>query len=87
MGQPPYGYQKDPDNPKRWIIDEPAAAVVRRIYRMSLDGMGVEQIADTLSKEEILPPVSTGRPKASREPEKRPNMGPAIGTALPSPKS
>lgn len=54
---------------------------------MSLDGMGVEQIADTLSKEEILPPVSTGRPKASREPEKRPNMGPAIGTALPSPKS
>ena len=32
MGQPPYGYQKDPDDPKRWIIDEEAAAVVRRIY-------------------------------------------------------
>ncbi len=41
MSQPPYGYMKDPDNPKRWIIDETAAAVVRRIYRMSLDGMGV----------------------------------------------
>lgn len=41
MGPPPYGYEKDPDNPKRWIIEETAAAVVRRIYRMSLDGMGV----------------------------------------------
>ena len=56
MGPPPYGYEKDPDNPKRWIIEETAAAVVRRIYRMSLDGMGVVQIADTLSKENILTP-------------------------------
>ena len=32
MGQPPYGYIKDPDNPKHWIVDEEAAQVVRRIY-------------------------------------------------------
>ena len=47
-GQPPYGYIKDPDNPKRWIVDETAATVVRKIYCMSLDGMGIEQIADAL---------------------------------------
>lgn len=32
LSPPPYGYMKDPDNPKRWIVDEDAAAVVRRIF-------------------------------------------------------
>ena len=36
MGQPPYGYMKDPDNPKRWIVDDKAAKVVKRIYGMTL---------------------------------------------------
>lgn len=40
MGQPPYGYIKDPDNPKHWIIDEEAAKVVRRIYAMTIEGYG-----------------------------------------------
>lgn len=76
MGQPPYGYQKDPDNPKRWIVDEPAAAVVRRIYRMSLDGMGVEQIADALSKEEILTPRFYWQAKGVQRAGKPPKYGP-----------
>ena len=40
MGQPPYGYIKDPENSKHWIIEEEAASVVRRVYSMTLDGMG-----------------------------------------------
>ena len=40
MGPPPYGYKKDPDDPKRWIVDEEAAQVVRRVFRMTLDGYG-----------------------------------------------
>ena len=76
MGQPPYGYEKDPDNPKRWIIEETAAAVVRRIYRMSLDGMGVEQIADTLSKEEILTPRFYWQAKGIRRAGVPPKYGP-----------
>lgn len=76
MGQPPYGYQKDPDNPKRWIVDEAAAAVVRRIYRMSLDGMGVEQIADALSKEEILTPRFYWQAKGVQRAGKPPKYGP-----------
>ena len=35
---PPYGYLKDPENPDHWIIDEEAAEVVRRIYRMTIEG-------------------------------------------------
>ena len=54
MGQPPYGYMKDPDNPKRWIVDDEAAQVVKHIYGMTLDGMGTEQIAAQLEREEIL---------------------------------
>ena len=37
---PPYGYLKDPENPDHWIIDEEAAEVVRRIYRMTIEGKG-----------------------------------------------
>lgn len=41
LSLPPYGYMKDPENSKRWIIDDEAAAVVRRIYRMSLEDYGI----------------------------------------------
>ena len=40
MGLPPYGYMKNPDDSKSWVVDEEAAAVVRRIFNMTLDGMG-----------------------------------------------
>lgn len=56
MGQPPYGYIKDPDNPKHWIVDEEAAAIVRRIYAMTIEGYGSEQIAAALEKDSILTP-------------------------------
>ena len=56
MGQPPYGYIKDPENPKRWIVDEEAARVVRRIYRMTLEGVGTEQIAAKLEEDGVLTP-------------------------------
>lgn len=56
MGPPPYGYRKDPDDPKHWVIDEEAAAVVRRIYDMHLGGMGIEQIAAQLERDEVVTP-------------------------------
>ena len=51
MGQPPYGYMKDPNNPKRWLVDDEAALVVKRIYSMTLDGLGTEQIAAQLERD------------------------------------
>lgn len=57
MSQPPYGYIKNPDDPKRWIVDEEAASVVRRIYGMTLDGFGTVQISDALTKDKILSPI------------------------------
>lgn len=58
LGQPPYGYQKDLENPKHWLIDEEAAAVVRNIYDMNLSGLGVEQIAVYLDENGILTPIN-----------------------------
>ena len=52
---PIYGYRKIAET-KQWVIDEPAAAVVRRIYQMSIDGMGPYQIARALTKEKIEKP-------------------------------
>ena len=54
LSPPPYGYKKDLENPKRWIVDEEPAAIVRRIYRMTLEGFGTEQIAAELDRENIL---------------------------------
>ena len=70
MGQPPYGYIKDPDNPKRWIVDEEAAQVVRRIYSMTLEGLGTEQIAARLEQEGILTPRAYWLQKGIKRPGK-----------------
>lgn len=53
---PIYGYRKDPEDSEKWIIDEEAAEVVRRIYNMCVDGMGPYEIANTLEKEKVLSP-------------------------------
>ena len=58
LSPPPYGYTKDPDNPKHWIVDEEAAAVVRRIYEMTLNGKGTSQIAKALERDGILKPTA-----------------------------
>lgn len=51
-----YGYRKDKDNPSKWIIDEEAAEVVRRIFQMSLEGNGPYQIAKILTEEKVERP-------------------------------
>ncbi len=53
---PLYGYKKDPDNPEKWIIDEEAAEIVRRIFRLTINGKGPYEIAAMLERERILSP-------------------------------
>ncbi len=45
LSQPPYGYMKDPQNPKRWVVEPEAAKVVKEIFRLYLEGYGQEKIA------------------------------------------
>ena len=52
----PYGYRKDPDT-KKLLVDEEAAAIVRRIFAMCAGGSGPSQIARILKKEQILTPT------------------------------
>ena len=58
LSQPPYGYMKSPENKKKWIIDPEAAAVVKRIFRMALEGKGNETIARALQEDKILAPMA-----------------------------
>ena len=51
-----YGYKKDPDDPDLWIIDEEAAAVVRRIYQLIIEGNGPMQVARILKDEKVERP-------------------------------
>ena len=58
LSQPPYGYMKAPDNPKKWIVDEDAAKVVRQIYAWCLEGKGNETISRLLQESETLVPMA-----------------------------
>ena len=53
---PIYGYLEDPENKQRWIIDEEAAAVVRRMFELRRGGMAYGKIAAVLNSEGILSP-------------------------------
>ena len=70
MGQPPYGYIKDPNDSKHWIVDDEAAQVVRRVYSMTLEGFGTEQIATQLEKDGVLTPRAYWLTKGIKRPGK-----------------
>ena len=61
---PPYGYLKDSGDKNKWVIDEVAAPIVRRIFRMTLEGYGPYQIAAQLSNEHIPVLPATKRSRA-----------------------
>ncbi len=70
---PPYGYRKDPDNRKRWIVDGEAAEVVKRIFALCLDGYGPSQIARILKEDKVITPTihfqQTGRATRNAPPD------------------
>ena len=53
---PPYGYVKSPDDKNLWLVDEEAAEVVKKIFRLTVEGMGPYQIAKRLTEEKIEKP-------------------------------
>ena len=63
LSQPPYGYIKNPDDPRFWVIDPEAADVVRRIYDMALEGYGLAEIATALGADGIVNPTYYWRSK------------------------
>lgn len=65
LSQPPYGYIKNPDDPRFWVIDPEAADVVRRIYDMALEGYGLAEIANALGKDGSSIQLTTGGTRAS----------------------
>ena len=52
----PYGYKKDPEDKHHWLVDEEAAEVVRRIYRLCIEGKGIQMIAKQLQADKIETP-------------------------------
>ena len=68
----PYRYKKSPEDREKWLIDEPAAEVVRKIFHLCLAGRGPSQIARDLEREKILTPTayynSIGRAASNASP-------------------
>ena len=50
---PPYGYIKAPQDKKKWVVDEEAAKVVRRIFNLCIAGKGPMQIAKILTADRV----------------------------------
>ena len=65
LSPPPYGYIKNPDDPRFWVIDPEAAEVVRRIYRMALDGYGYAETAAALEADGVFNPTYYWRSKGT----------------------
>ena len=63
LSKPPYGYTKNPEDPRYWVIDPEAADVVRRIYDMALMGYGLAEIAAALGADGIVNPTYYWRSK------------------------
>ena len=55
-GSIPYGYKRTKDDKQQLYVDEPAAEVVRKIFRLACQGIGPTNIADILSEEKVLIP-------------------------------
>lgn len=51
-----YGYKKDPQDKHHWLIDEEAAAVVKRIFQLSMNGYGPSEIANILRDDKVERP-------------------------------
>ena len=57
LSPPPYGYIKNPDDPRFWVVEPEAAEVVRRIYRIALEGYGLAEIAARLAADGVVNPT------------------------------
>ncbi len=66
----PYGYKKDPDNPKHWIVDGEAAEVVKRIFSLCMEGRGPSQIAKVLTADKVLNPTAYHRREGLNTPQR-----------------
>ncbi len=52
-----YGYRKDPEDRNHWLVDEEAAAIVRRIFELAMDCHGPYEIARLLAAEHVYCPA------------------------------
>ena len=75
IGHPPFGYRRDPDEPKKWTVDDDSAVIVKRIFRMRLDGMSIQQIALTFKREKILTPAAYAEEKGYKVPARKTRRG------------
>lgn len=67
----PYGYRKNPENPKKLVVDGESGRNVQMIFRLCAEGLGPNQIAKKLKGKQILTP-----------PQKHGNTEPFLGAGL-----
>lgn len=69
--RPIYGYEVDPEDKTKWIIDETAAKGVRRLFELYLSGLSFTQVANKMQEEEFIAPAvyhNCGKPVSYERP-------------------
>lgn len=84
---PPYGYIKNPENKKEWIVDQEAAEVVKEIFQLCVNGYGPTRIAHILTERKILCPTYYAlergeKPRTALPPDKYAWNGPVVAKIL-----
>lgn len=84
---PPYGYMKNPENKKEWIVDQEAAEVVKEIFQLCVNGYGPTRIAHILTERKILCPTYYAlergeKPRTALPPDKYAWNGPVVAKIL-----
>ena len=65
-------YRKDPEDKTKWVVDEAAALVVKRIFKLCMEGRGPMQIANQLKADKVLTPASYKTLQGIKSPNKKP---------------
>ena len=70
----PYGYKRDEKDKNKWVIDEPAAKIVRQIYKLCIQGFGPYKIACILREQKIMTPTEYFQSLGMKTPNKLPEL-------------
>ena len=64
----PFRYRKDPADKTKWIVDEAVAMVIKRIFKLCMEGRGPHQISKLLREEKVLNPTAYKRREGIKTP-------------------
>lgn len=65
----PFGYYRNPDNPREWLIDKEAAKIIKTIFKKAAEGYNTKGIVEYLNKRKMPTPAEYFRQQEGKYPK------------------